>query len=41
MVLVSHDAEFVRALEPQKVLLMPDATLDLWTDDMLDLVEMA
>ena len=28
MVIVSHDAEFVEALAPQRVLLMPDGTLD-------------
>jgi ATPase subunit of ABC transporter with duplicated ATPase domains len=41
MVLVSHDAEFVEALAPQKVLLMPDGDLDLWNDDYLDLVALA
>ncbi|MCU1374552.1 MAG: putative transporter ATP-binding protein, partial [Actinomycetia bacterium] len=41
MVLVSHDPEFVRELQPQRVLLMPEGTLDYWTDDLLDLVAMA
>jgi ATPase subunit of ABC transporter with duplicated ATPase domains len=41
MVLVSHDPEFVRELAPQRVLLMPDGTLDYWSDDLLDLVAMA
>jgi ATPase subunit of ABC transporter with duplicated ATPase domains len=41
MVLVSHDPDFVRELAPQRVLLMPDGTLDYWTDDLLDLVSMA
>ena len=41
MVIVSHDPAFVRELEPQRVLLMPDGTLDYWSDDMLDLVELA
>ncbi len=41
MVLVSHDTDFVRALAPQKVLLLPDATLDYWTDDLLELVSLA
>jgi ATPase subunit of ABC transporter with duplicated ATPase domains len=41
MVLVSHDPEFVRELAPQRVLLMPEGTLDYWSDDMLDLVAMA
>ena len=41
MIIVSHDVEFVRELQPQRVLLMPDGTLDYWSDDLLDLVELA
>jgi ATPase subunit of ABC transporter with duplicated ATPase domains len=41
MVLVSHDAGFVAELAPNRVLLMPDGTLDYWSDDLLELVEMA
>lgn len=41
MVLVSHDPEFVAELKPQRVLLMPDGTLDYWSDDYLDLVALA
>ncbi|MDQ3107798.1 MAG: ATP-binding cassette domain-containing protein [Actinomycetota bacterium] len=41
MIIVSHDPEFVAELEPQRVLLMPDGTLDYWDDDFLDLVAMA
>ena len=41
MVFVSHDTEFVAELKPQRVLLMPDGTLDYWSDDLLDLVELA
>jgi ATPase subunit of ABC transporter with duplicated ATPase domains len=41
MVLVSHDAGFVSQLAPDEVLLMPDGTLDVWDDDLLDLVSMA
>ncbi len=41
MVVVSHDDEFVRSLAPDRALLMPDATLDYFDDDMLDLVELA
>jgi ATPase subunit of ABC transporter with duplicated ATPase domains len=41
MVLVSHDPDFVRELAPQRVLLMPEGTLDHWSDDFLDLVAMA
>jgi ATPase subunit of ABC transporter with duplicated ATPase domains len=41
MILVSHDPEFVRELKPQRVLMMPEGTLDYWSDDLLDLVSMA
>jgi ATPase subunit of ABC transporter with duplicated ATPase domains len=41
IVLVSHDAPFVRDLDPDKVLLMPEGTLDHWSSDYLDLVELA
>jgi ATPase subunit of ABC transporter with duplicated ATPase domains len=41
MVIVSHDVGFVAELQPQRVLLMPDGTLDYWSDDLLDLVAMA
>jgi ATPase subunit of ABC transporter with duplicated ATPase domains len=41
MILVSHDTEFVEALAPHRVLLMPDATIDYWSEDLLDLVALA
>jgi ATPase subunit of ABC transporter with duplicated ATPase domains len=41
MVIVSHDTEFVEALAPERVLLMPDASLDHWSEDLLDLVALA
>jgi ATPase subunit of ABC transporter with duplicated ATPase domains len=41
MVIVSHDASFVRSLEPDRVLLMPEADLDYWRDDLMNLVELA
>ncbi|MDQ1522067.1 MAG: hypothetical protein QOI55_3140 [Actinomycetota bacterium] len=41
MVLVSHDTEFVSELAPDRVLLMPDGTVDYWTEDFLDLVALA
>ncbi len=41
MAVVSHDRAFVRSLEPDRVLLMPEGDLDYWRDDLLDLVEMA
>jgi ATPase subunit of ABC transporter with duplicated ATPase domains len=41
MVIVSHDIEFVEALAPQRVLMMPDGTLDYWSEDLLELVALA
>jgi ATPase subunit of ABC transporter with duplicated ATPase domains len=41
MVVVSHDPEFVRALEPDRVLFMPEGKSDYWDDELLDLVAMA
>jgi ATPase subunit of ABC transporter with duplicated ATPase domains len=41
MILVSHDVEFVQALEPERVLLMPDGTLDFYSEDLLELVSLA
>ena len=41
MVLVSHDTEFVSELAPDRVLLLPDGTLDYMSDDLLDLVSLA
>jgi ATPase subunit of ABC transporter with duplicated ATPase domains len=41
MIVVSHDVEFVRALQPDRVLLMPDGQLDYFSEEMLDLVELA
>ena len=41
MILVSHDIEFVEALAPQRVLMMPDGTLDYWSDELLELVALA
>ena len=41
MIIVSHDPEFVEALAPERVLMMPEATLDFWDDDLLDLVSLA
>jgi len=41
MVLVSHDIDFVRRLEPDRVLLMPDGDLDFWRAELLDLVALA
>jgi ATPase subunit of ABC transporter with duplicated ATPase domains len=41
MVLVSHDTAFVQALEPDRVLMMPDGVEDFWSEDLLDLVSLA
>jgi ATPase subunit of ABC transporter with duplicated ATPase domains len=41
MVIVSHDVEFVAELAPQHVLMMPDGIVDYWSDDLIDLVELA
>jgi ATPase subunit of ABC transporter with duplicated ATPase domains len=41
MIVVSHDVEFVKALAPDRALLMPEGTLDYFSDDMLELVELA
>lgn len=41
VVLVSHDPGAVQALEPQRVVLLPDGDEDLWSDDYIDLVELA
>jgi ATPase subunit of ABC transporter with duplicated ATPase domains len=41
MILVSHDVEFVRQLEPDRVLLLPEGDLDYWKEDLLDLVPLA
>ncbi|EPI56979.1 ABC transporter, ATP-binding protein [Gardnerella vaginalis JCP7276] len=38
IVLVTHDEGAVLALNPERVLLMPDGDEDLWSDDYLDLV---
>ncbi len=40
-IIVSHDTEFVRELQPTKVLLMPDGTVDYFSEDWLDLVSLA
>ena len=41
VVLVSHDPEFVDALSPDLALLLPDADVDYWSTDLLDLVPLA
>jgi ATPase subunit of ABC transporter with duplicated ATPase domains len=41
LVLVTHDEGAVRALNPQRVLLLPEGSEDLWNDDYLELVALA
>ncbi|MGN0063863.1 MAG: ABC-F family ATP-binding cassette domain-containing protein [Nocardioides sp.] len=41
IVLVTHDEGAVRALDPDRVLLLPDGDEDLWTEDYADLVSLA
>ena len=41
IVLVTHDEGAVEALNPQRVLLLPDGVEDLWNADLADLVALA
>ena len=41
IILVTHDEGAVRALEPDRVLLLPDGDEDLWNDEYADLVSLA
>jgi ATPase subunit of ABC transporter with duplicated ATPase domains len=41
LVMVTHDEGAIESLHPERVLVLPDATEDLWTDDYLDLVSLA
>ena len=41
MIVVSHDRDFVAALAPERVLMMPEGQLDYWSDELLDLVSLA
>ena len=41
IILVTHDEGAVRALEPDRVLLLPDGDEDLWSDEYADLVSLA
>jgi ATPase subunit of ABC transporter with duplicated ATPase domains len=41
VVLVTHDPGAVEALEPDKVIVLPDGTEDLWSADYLELVQLA
>nr|WP_222132021.1 ABC-F family ATP-binding cassette domain-containing protein [Pseudonocardia sp. C8] len=41
VVLVTHDPGAVEALEPDRVIVLPDGTEDLWSADYLELVQLA
>ncbi|MGW4214250.1 ABC-F family ATP-binding cassette domain-containing protein [Lentzea sp. NPDC004789] len=41
VVLVTHDPGAVEALEPERVILLPDGTEDHWSSDYLELVQLA
>ena len=41
VVLVTHDPGAAEALDPQRVVLLPDGTEDFWSDDYRDLIEFA
>jgi hypothetical protein len=38
---VIHDESFVRELTPDRVLSMPEGSLDFWSDDLLEIVSLA
>jgi ATPase subunit of ABC transporter with duplicated ATPase domains len=41
VVLVTHDPGAAEALDPQRVVLLPDATEDYWSEEYRDLIELA
>ena len=41
IILVTHDEGAVRALDPDRVLLLPDGDEDLWSEEYADLVSLA
>ncbi|OBK22240.1 ABC transporter [Mycobacterium asiaticum] len=41
VVLVTHDPGAAEALDPQRVLLLPDGTEDYWSEEYRDLIELA
>ena len=41
MVIVSHDSDFVEELAPDRVLFMPEGTLDYWSEELLGVVSLA
>ncbi|NCY16654.1 MAG: ABC transporter ATP-binding protein, partial [Actinobacteria bacterium] len=41
MIIVSHDVDFVEALRPDRVLMMPEGQLDYFSSEMIELVALA
>ncbi len=41
IVLVTHDEGAVEALDPEKVILLPDGVEDSWSPDLRDLITLA
>lgn len=41
VVLVTHDEGAVRALNPDRVLILPDGDEDLWSEEYLELLSIA
>jgi ABC-type glutathione transport system ATPase component len=41
MIIVSHDVEFVEALRPDRVLMMPEGQIDYFSPEMVELVALA
>jgi ATP-binding cassette subfamily F protein 3 len=41
IVLVTHDEGAVDALDPEKVILLPDGVEDSWSEELADLIALA
>ena len=41
VVLVTHDPGAVKALDPERVIVLPDGTEDLWNESYMEIVELA
>lgn len=41
IILVTHDAGAVQALDPDKVIILPDGVEDLWSEDYAELIELS
>ena len=41
VILVSHDPGAVNALRPERAIMLPDGDEDLWSDELLELIELA